>query len=99
MSRISIATDDGATTIAIHGSFVFGLNREFRDAYQDLPAGQPFAVDLCNADYIDSAGLGRLLRLREHAGNDKRSVALIGANERVRMILDVANFGQWFTIV
>lgn len=99
MSRISIATNDGTTTISIHGSFVFDLNREFRDAYQDLPAGQPFAVDLCNAGYIDSAGLGMLLRLREHAGNDKRSVTLVGANDRVRTILDIANFGQLFTIV
>jgi len=98
MSQITITTDDGKTHIAIHGNFVFDLNREFRQAYQQSPPGQSVIVDLSRSQYIDSAGLGMLIRLREHAGNTNHSVTLTGANDAIRNILDVANFGQLFRI-
>jgi anti-anti-sigma factor len=98
MSRITISNDGARTHIAVHGNFVFDLNREFRQAYSKSPAGQPVTVDLSGSAYMDSAGLGMLLRLREHAGNDSDAVTLTGANDAIRTILDVANFGQLFRI-
>jgi anti-anti-sigma factor len=98
MAQVSISDKDGRTTIRIHGDFVFALNREFRDVYQALPPDRPVTVDLSGAAYIDSAGLGMLVRLREHQGGEKRSVTLRGANPTIRNILDVANFGQLFVI-
>lgn len=98
MSRITISTDGGRTHLAIHGNFVFDLNREFRQAYVQSPAGQPVTVDLSGSAYMDSAGLGMLIRLREHAGNHADSVTLTGANDAIRTILEVANFGQLFRI-
>lgn len=75
---------------------MFDLNRQFRDAYQSLPAKTPVTVDLSGADYIDSAGLGMLIRLREHAGDASNAVTIKGANPTVQQILDVANFHQLF---
>lgn len=98
MSRVSFSETDGIATLRIAGDFVFSINREFRDAYQAVPAGRPFLVDLSGAAYIDSAGLGMLIRLREHAGGQKHSVRLHGANETIRTILQVANFTQLFVI-
>lgn len=98
MAQVSISDSDGRKTIRIHGDFVFALNREFRDLYQSLPPGRPVTVDLSAASYIDSAGLGMLVRLREHLGGDNRSVTLRGANPTIRNILAVANFGQLFII-
>jgi anti-anti-sigma factor len=99
MSTIKITHDHGIPTIVVTGAFVFELNREFRDTYQTLPANRPVVVDLSRADYLDSAGLGMLIRLREHAGNTKDAVTLKGANSTVRQILDVANFGHLFHLV
>ena len=98
MAQVSISDKDGRTTIRINGDFVFALNREFRDVYQSLPPGRPVTVDLSGASYIDSAGLGMLVRLREHQGGERRSVILHGANPTIRNILEVANFGQLFVI-
>ncbi|MCB1772094.1 MAG: STAS domain-containing protein [Gammaproteobacteria bacterium] len=98
MSRITFSNTDGRTHLAIHGNFVFDLNREFRKAYSQSPPGQPVTVDLSDSTYMDSAGLGMLIRLREHAGNREDSVTLTGANDAIRTILNVANFGQLFRI-
>lgn len=96
MDSIKLTRHDHEATIAVHGNLVFDLNREFRDAYQAVPAKTPFVVDLAHTDYIDSAGLGMLIQLREHAGGSKSSVRLVGLNQTIKSILDVANFGRLF---
>ena len=96
MSSIILKQQDGEARIVVDGSFVFDLNRAFRDAYRSVPAGTRVTVDLSAADYIDSAGLGMLIRLREHAGGTTDAVTLSGANPTVKKILEVANFGRLF---
>ena len=98
MSSITLTQQDGEAHIVINGSFVFELNRAFRDAYRAVPTGTPVTIDLSAADYIDSAGLGMLIRLREHVGGDVNKLTLTGANPTVKKILEVANFGLLFTI-
>ena len=98
MASISLSTAGDAATVTIQGNFTFDLNREFRNAYQKIPKNLPVTVDLSKATYIDSAGLGMLIRLRDHAGGDTRAVRLTGANDTIRNILEVANFGRLFTI-
>ena len=99
MSRIRVTEKDGKTTIAINGDFTFEVNREFRDAYQALPANKPVTVDFSHSNYVDSAGLWMLILLREHAGKDSKSVTLAGSNATIKTIFEVANFGQIFRIV
>jgi anti-anti-sigma factor len=98
MQNISIRRDGHEATIAIHGDFVFAVNREFRDAYQALPPRTHFTVDFRQTNYIDSAGLGMLVQLREHAGGEAANVRLTGINDTIRNILDVANFSRLFRI-
>ena len=98
MSTITVTQHEGEARIVVNGSFVFDLNRAFREAYRSLPAGTSVTIDLSAADYIDSAGLGMLIRLREHVGGDANRITLTGANPTVKKILEVANFGRLFTI-
>ena len=98
MSRINTSEKDGKYIIAVEGSLVFDLNREFRQAYRNIPPDRQVVVDLSRSDYLDSAGLGMLIQLREHLGGAEASVALRGVNETIRTILDVANFGRLFRI-
>lgn len=98
MSRIQVSNSTGRPTITISGDFTFDVNREFRDAYKAINGNTPVVVDLSRSSYIDSAGLGMLLRLREHAGGTRQSVTVVGANDAVRSIFNVANFGQLFTL-
>ena len=47
---------------------------------------------------MDSAALGMLLQIREHAGGQRRAVRLCNAQPVIKDILAVANFEQLFTI-
>lgn len=55
-------------------------------------------IDLSRLDYIDSAGLGILLSLREGAMGHGKRIAIAGAANSVREILDIASFGSLFDI-
>ncbi|MDO8271772.1 MAG: STAS domain-containing protein [Gammaproteobacteria bacterium] len=77
-------------TIKVQGRFVFGLHKEFRNAYRDLDgATKEYEVDLSQAVYLDSAALGMLLLLQEHANTFSAKVSIVGATPDVRRILDI----------
>ena len=98
-ARIRRSEADGQVELAVEGNLSFDVHREFRESYKQLPATSRIIIDLSRADYVDSAGLGMLIQLREHCGGDEASVTLQGANETIRTILDVANFSRLFRIV
>ena len=98
MTKISVSSEGRTSTLTINGDFVFDINREFREAYQQCSPKNRFIVDMKHTGYMDSAGLGMLIQLREFAGGDDASILLIGLNETVRTILTVANFGRLFEI-
>jgi anti-anti-sigma factor len=94
----SISRDDGVVDIAISGRFDFSLQKDFRDAYRDFAPGLRYRVDLAEVEYLDSAALGMLLLLRQHAGGKEDSVVLCRPSEPVDKILRVANFDRIFSI-
>lgn len=55
-------------------------------------------IDLSKLNYIDSAGLGILLSLREGAVGRGKRISIDGAVDSVREILDIASFGSLFDI-
>lgn len=96
-SRVS--ESERVVEIAVKGRFDFGLQKEFRDAYRDCAPDMKYRVRLKDVEYLDSAALGMLLLLRQHAGDAKDSVVLCEPSEAVRKILTVANFDRIFSIV
>ena len=85
--------------IAIEGRFDFSAHEAFRVAYE--ARGQRFdryEVDLRKASHLDSAALGMLLLLRDHAGGESAQVRFVNCNPDVRRILGIANFDQLFSI-
>jgi len=55
-------------------------------------------VDFSNLTYMDSAGLGLLLTLREQAEKARSQVVLTNPKGSVREILELARFDTLFTI-
>lgn len=89
----------GKLTISVEGRFDFSAHKDFRSAYESLEEKpQGFLVDMGAANYIDSSALGMLLLLRDHAGGDQDSVAIINCSSDVRKILTISNFDQLFNI-
>jgi len=85
--------------IQVSGRFDFYVIQAFRDTYRNinLPGGD-YIVDLSRADYMDSAALGMLLLLREHAIEQSARVCIKNSSESLRRILSIARFEQTFDI-
>ncbi|MEO5352987.1 MAG: STAS domain-containing protein [Magnetococcus sp. XQGC-1] len=80
----------------------FDLRNEFRTVLSDYPTGTSYEMDLQMVEKIDSAGLGMLLLLKEHAqlkNNTASNVVLRNAQPEVLKLLRLVNFHQLFTIL
>lgn len=98
MSQVLVNKQSERVTLSVVGEFTFGMNREFREAYKANAGAAGFVIDLSQSTYMDSAGLGMLVQLRDFAGGNKASVSITGANETIHNILQVAKFNKLFEI-
>ena len=98
---IDMKTHEGATTLALHGRFVFNAHRAFRSvAGQAIDAPtETIDIDLSGVEYLDSAGLGMLLIFNDHAKAADKHVTLRNSQGEVREILSVARMERIFEIV
>ena len=86
-------------TIKVNGRFDASARKAFTDCYEGSSAVVVrFVVDMDAASYIDSAALGMLLMLRDHAGGDRACIEIVNCNSDVRKIFTIANFEQLFQI-
>ena len=87
-------------TINISGRFDFSAHKEFRTAIDSIASNNVnhACVDMRTTDYVDSSALGMLLMLKNKMGDSKESISLVNAKPEVKKILEIANFGQLFTL-
>jgi HptB-dependent secretion and biofilm anti anti-sigma factor len=103
MSMLQIRTShqDRQTRLALAGRFDFNSHRLFRDtcekALNDAEI-RGIEIDMGGVIYLDSSALGMLLLLREKAGNANKALALSNCHDVVQQVLEVANFGNLFSI-
>ncbi|MBD3609817.1 MAG: STAS domain-containing protein [Gammaproteobacteria bacterium] len=97
----SLSNDNTTVTLAISGNFNAEMQREFREAYSEYAkehSNLSYVLDLSKTEYMDSSALGMLLLLKESVGDDKSRVTIRGANDFIKDILEITNFGDLFTI-
>ena len=94
------SADGNALTINIEGRFDFSSHQQFRRAYEEGSDSKPasYIIDMKETSYLDSSALGMLLLLRDYAGGDASDISIVNANDDVKKILSISNFGQLFTI-
>lgn len=98
---MSFATilQDQSTIIRMPSRFDYHLSHDFRRTVGDIigrDEGNEIVVDFSATDYLDSAGLGMLLVLRDSARNAGKPVVLTRATGHVRKVLETAHFGKLF---
>lgn len=94
------ATRDDVATIALSGRLTFTENAAFRRVVEGL-AQQPcrdVVVDLSALDFLDSAGMGMLLVVRDLVAERGGRATLSGAAGQVARMLRLAKFGDFFTL-
>lgn len=98
--RADVVVRAGHVEILLEGRFDRAATREFRGvllrALREAPPA--LRIELASVDYIDSAALGSLLMAREMAGKEGKRITLAGATGMVRKALDIARFGDLFTL-
>ncbi|MBT9612985.1 MAG: STAS domain-containing protein [Burkholderiales bacterium] len=100
-STVSNHINDNKASLTISGRFDFSIHRDFRTNYEQILGAsgvRELDVDLKGVDYVDSSALGMLLLLREKAMAKNVQMKLVGTQNSVRQVLEVANFGRLFSI-
>lgn len=93
---MTVSQTGTAMTIALKGRFDFRCVKAFQEALTNQR--REWVVDFDQVDYIDSAGLGMLLLLREHAGGDAATISLRHVRGQPRDVLRMAKFERMFSI-
>jgi anti-anti-sigma factor len=92
--------DDNGARVSISGDFTFTDHAAFKAIADRVFEGKdwPIVMDLTKLEFIDSAGLGMLLIIRDEAKKAKRSLVLRGARGQVKRMFDVTKFDTLFTV-
>ena len=96
--RVTKEKNGRSIIISPDGRFTFDVAREFRAAYRNEPPTVTYIVDLERTEYMDSAALGMLLLLRQHAEEVRERVRLINSKSNIRDLLEIAQFNKYFII-
>jgi anti-anti-sigma factor len=90
---------DNRAVIKVKGRFDFSCHAAFREAYTKATGCADFVVDMDETSYMDSAALGMLLLLREHASQNGGRVTITNCRGQTYDVLQIANFHRLFKIL
>ena len=86
------------TTVKCHGSIVAENRDQIEGIFKQTPFHGRIVMDLSDVHYIDSAGLGALIRLKLSAAKEGGvSVKFVDMTPRIAQLLHIANLTQWFS--
>jgi anti-anti-sigma factor len=86
--------------IALSGQFTFTDNQRFKQIIESLnePQLKTVVIDFSGVEFIDSAGLGMLLLLRDTCQEKKLSLEIHSAHGQVEKIFMISKFDQLFSM-
>ena len=92
--------DEDDTRVCISGEFTFSDHTAFKAIATRLfeRKGRPIVIDLAKLEFIDSAGLGMLLIVRDEADKAGRRLVLRAPCGQVKRMFDVTKFDTLFTV-
>lgn len=96
----SLTPIDTGAAISLAGQFTFTDSHKFREMMDEIGKKKPRAVslDFGKVDFIDSAGLGMLLLMRDFCQEQSIPIAIHGAQGQVRKIFLISRFDQLFSL-
>ncbi len=84
--------DGDTTTLKCHGRLVAGTAQELYEEGKSLiPATKKLVLDLADITYVDSMGLGVLVRLYVHARQQQCELQLLHLGKQLRNLLKLTN--------
>lgn len=98
--ELQLTQSHDTLTAVISGSFTFTDNPVFSRVLSasKQPDIQYITLNLTKVEYIDSAGLGMLLMLRDHCNQIGQQLILFSPTGQVEKVFSVAKFDELFQI-
>ena len=92
-------TDDGAI-VRCHGALVAGVTQVlYSKVHPMIPGSKRIVLDLSELAYMDSMGLGMLMRLYVSARTSGCRLELIHIGKRIKELLDLTNTWTVFATI
>lgn len=81
-----------------HGKIVFGEETAHlrQESLELLQQSRNLVLNLSNVSFIDSSGVGELIRLLTTANRDQKTIVLAGLTGRVRDVLQITKLATVF---
>ncbi|MBF0462564.1 MAG: STAS domain-containing protein [Magnetococcales bacterium] len=95
---ITVTEPTFRVTVHLPAEFNFRMHQAFRECYCHRDPGQAYEIDFQDVTTFDSSALGMLLLMRSHCGDDKADIILTNCSPRIKKILAMAMFGDYFSI-
>lgn len=91
---------EGAAIVVLAGEVDFNQSHKLLDALNVVVERRPqrLVVDLSAVEYMDSSGLGTLVKVFQQVNAYKGKMVLVGMNERVRSAFQITRLDQFFAI-
>lgn len=97
--HITTADDTGWTVLAVKGEIDISTAGSFEAALQGaMAASGQVVVDLSGVRFMDSTGLGVLMRAHKHQDDAGAQLRIAAPTERIVRILDVTQLATIFSI-
>ena len=96
----TIAMTGNVARIGLLGDFDFSNQDELRSVFEQVISAQAgeIEIDLEMTDFIDSAVIRLLLKLRDMAEKGNKSLVIVHCNERIAEIFAIGGFDKVFEI-
>ena len=97
---LAIERDGDTAIVKCHGRLVAGATEElYREVKDLLPQTKLVVVDLAELTYVDSSGLGTLVRLHASARKQGCELKLLHLGKQLRNLLKLTNLLSVFSQV
>jgi anti-anti-sigma factor len=91
---------DGACVVSVVGEMDLAVVAEFLEhALACLDRAHALALDLGGVSFIDSSGLGALVRVRKEAADRGKSLTLVNVSASTHRLLEITGLQDAFDIV
>lgn len=97
----SVVHVDGTVRVAVRGEIDIATSDELRSALLRLneQGARHVTVDLADLEFIDSTGLGALIRVLKHYREQGGDVVLASPTKPVQKVLEITSLDKLFTVV
>jgi anti-anti-sigma factor len=95
-----ITRSDGSCVVSVVGEMDLAVVAEFlARALECLDRADALTLDLGGVSFIDSSGLGALVRVRKEAGNRGKTLTLVNVSASTHRLLEITGLQDAFDIV